>query len=208
MENVFYSCVAGIALVVHLIINWKQLFDWRNIESQTGRREFRVFLICLSFFFVSDILWGVFAGLECPRLLYFDTVLFFLTMALSIYAWTRFIIAYMEMNGGPRWRLQWTGRGLMAFFIAALIVNSFTGSLFTIDAQCMYKAGPLRQVAYILLALLNVYGSGTTLLKFLHSEGIVRRRYKMLFAFGITMAAEILLQLGDPFLPKYSVGRL
>ncbi len=208
MENVFYSCVAGIALVVHLIINWKQLFDWRNLDSHTGGYEFRLFLVCLSFFFVSDILWGVYAGLECPRLLYFDTVLFFLTMALSIYAWTHFIIAYLEMDGGPRLRMLWIGRGLMAFFTAALIVNSFTGSLFIIDAQCMYKAGPLRQVAYILLAVFNVYVSGANLFKFLRSEGVARRRNKMLFAFGITMAAAILLQLGDPFLPLYSVGCL
>ena len=208
MQNYFYSSIAGIALVVHLIINWKQLLDWRNVDSHAGALEFRHFLVCLLFFFVYDVLWGLLAEFKCFRLLYIDTVLFFLTMALSIYAWTRFIIAYLEMDGRPRDRLLWTGRGLLAFFIVALVVNGFTGGFFSIDANCVYAAGPLRQLAFALLAAFNVYGSIATLLKFLRSKGAIRRHNKMLFALGITMAAAILFQLGDPFLPLYSIGSL
>ena len=36
MQNFFYSSIAGIALVVHLIINWKQLLDWRNVKTHAG----------------------------------------------------------------------------------------------------------------------------------------------------------------------------
>ncbi len=208
MQNYFYSSIAGIALIVHLIINWKQLFDWRKGVSRAGTLEFRHFLVCLSLFFVFDVLWGILAELKCPRLLYADTVLFFLTMALSIYAWTRFIVVYLEMDGGPRGHLLWTGRGMMAFLIAALVVNGFTGLFFTINAQCVYAAGPLRQLAFVLLAVFNLYGSGMTLLKLRHSKGAIRRRNKMLFAFGITMALAILIQLGDPLLPLYSIGCL
>ncbi|MBP5639587.1 MAG: response regulator [Victivallales bacterium] len=208
MQYLFYTSVAAIALIVHLIINWKQLFDWRNVKSRAGALEFRHFLVCLSFFFLSDVLWGILAGLECPRLLYIDTVIFFLTMAFSIYTWTRFIVAYLEMDGRPRDRLLWTGHGLMVFLIIALVVNVFTGSFFTIDTQCVYTAGPLRQLAFALLVAFNIYGSGMTLLKLLHSEGAICRRNKMIFTFGITMAVAILIQLGDPLLPLYSLGCL
>ena len=88
----FYTSIAGIALVVHLIINWRQLVDWRNAKSRPGALEFRYFLISLVLFFVSDILWGIFAALKCPRLLYSDTLLFILTMALSVYASPPFIV--------------------------------------------------------------------------------------------------------------------
>ena len=89
----FYSSIAGIALVVHLIINWRQLVNWRSVNSRAGANEFRHFLVCLLFFFVWDVLWGVFAHLKWSRLLYADTVVFFMTMALSVYAWTSFIAA-------------------------------------------------------------------------------------------------------------------
>ena len=208
MRFFLYSCIVGIALGVHLIINWKQLFSCRHVNSRAGVREFRHFLICLTVFFVSDILWGILAGWKCPPLLYLDTVAFFLTMALTIYAWTRFIISYMELDGRPRGRLLWTGRGLLAFFIASLLVNAFTGKFFAIDSQCVYSPGPLRQLAFTLLAMFNLYGAGVTLLKMLNSKGATRRHNKMIFALCITMATAILLQLGDPFLPLYSLGYL
>ena len=134
----FYTSIAGIALAVHLIINWRQLVDWRELKSRPGALEFRHFLFSQVFFFVSDILWGIFAELKCPRLLYADTLLFFLTMALSIYAWTRFIVAYMELDGAPRGRVLWTGRGMLAFFCAALVVNGFTGSFFVFTGSIRF----------------------------------------------------------------------
>ena len=204
----FYSSIAGIALVVHLIINWRQLVNWRSVNSRAGANEFRHFLVCLLFFFVWDVLWGVFAHLRWNRLLYADTVVFFMTMALSVYAWTSFIAAYLKMDGRLRAYLLWAGRGLLAFFAIGLVVNGFTGIFFTVDPQCVYKAGPLRQLAFVLLIAFNALNSVVTLLKLLRTEGAIRRRYKMVFAFGITMTAAIVIQIGDAFLPLYSIGCL
>ena len=204
----FYTSIAGIALVVHLIINWRQLVDRRNVNARAGAIEFRQFLVSLLFFFVSDILWGIFAELKWSRFLYADTTVFFVAMALSIYAWTRFIATYLKMDGRPRAHLLWTGRGFLAFFAVALVVNGFTGIFFTVDAQCVYKAGPLRQLAFALLVVFNALNSVVTLLKLLRTEGATRRRYKMVFAFGVTMTAAIIIQIGDAFLPLYSIGCL
>ena len=204
----FYSSIAGIALIVHLIINWQQLVDWRNAKSRLGGTEAMRFLLGMSAFFVVDILWGVFAGSAWPRLLYIDTNLFFLMMALSIFFWTRYVVAYLELDGWSRGCLLWTGRGMLAFFIAALVVNGFTDSFFSISAQGVYSAGPLRQLVLVLLVAFNALCSGLTLLKLLRTEGALHRRNKMVFAFGIAMTAAILLQLADPFLPLYSIGSL
>ena len=87
-------------------------------------------------------------------------------------------------------------------------MNGFTGIFFTIDSQCVYKAGPLRQLAFVLLIAFNALNSVVTLLKLLRTEGAIRRRYKMVFAFGITMTAAIVIQIGDAFLPLYSIGCL
>ena len=204
----FYSIASGIALIVHLIINWQQLTNWRGVKSHPGALEFKHFLVCLTFFFVADIMWGILAELKCQSLLYSDTILFFMMMAFSVHAWTRFVVVYLNMSGGTRRCLLWTGVGLMAFFIAALLVNVFTGSFFTVNDQCVYKDGPLRQLAFSLLVAFNALGSALTLHKLLRTEGATSRRNKMVFAFGITMMAAIILQLMDPFLPMYALGCL
>ena len=204
----FYSIVSGIALGVHLVINWHQLVDWRNVRVRVGALEFRHFIVCLSVYFVTDVLWGVFAGLKWPRVLYADTVVFFIAMALSVLTWTRFAVTYLKLGGRTRGCLLWAGHGLLVFFIAALVVNGFTGIFFRIDSQCMYAAGPLRQLAFSLLAAFNALSSVMTFHKLRHTKGAVRRHNKTVFAFGISMTAAILIQLCDPLLPLYSIGCL
>ena len=203
-----YSVIAAIALCVHLIINWQQLADWRKDKSRLGARECSRFLICLSVFFVSDILWGIFAGLKLPRLLFADTTFFFITMVLSACLWMRYMVVYLEMEGRLRRCLLWAANGLLAFFAATLTVNSFTDIFFSVSADGQYTSGPLRNVVYVLLIAVNLFGSGLTLVKLLHTDGAIRRRNKMAFAFGITMTAAIALQFADAFLPLYSIGSL
>ena len=204
----FYSIVSGIALCVHLIINWHQLVNRPSDKAHVGALEFRRFLVCLSVFFVTDVLWGVFAAFKWPRVLYADTFVFFVAMALSVLTWTRFAVAYLDLEGRARSYLLWSGCGMMAFFIAALILNGFTGIFFTIDSQCVYTAGPLRQLAFALLAAFNAIASAMTLHKVFRTKGKTRRHNKMVFAFGVSMTAAILIQLGDPLIPLYSIGCL
>ena len=203
-----YSVIAGISLAVNLIINWKQLFDWRSARSRPGALEFKALLASLTVFFVTDVLWGVLETLRVRALLYANTLLFFATMALSVYFWARFIVAYLEMDGGSRRRMLWVGQGILAFFVVALVANVFTGHFFTIDAQGVYSAGLLRLVAFVLLAAFNAYGALGTLFMIPRTRGAIRRHNKMLFSIGITMSAAILLQIGDPFLPLYGLGAL
>ena len=208
MDNYLYSSISGIVLVVHLIINWRQMFQRPQVKSDATAVEFRRFLICLLFFFVLDILWGIFAALKWPHILYVNTILFFLMMALSVFAWTRCVIAYLGVGGWLRRYMLWTGLGVFMFFIVALIVNFFTGSFFQISAQTIYKEGPLRNIALLLLAAFNGIRAGLTLFRSLRTEGALRRRNMMVFAFGITMFVAILVQFFDPFLPIYSIGCL
>lgn len=208
MDNYLYSSISGIVLVVHLIINWRQMFQRPQVKSDATAVEFRRFLICLLFFFVLDILWGIFAALKCPHILYVNTILFFLMMALSVFTWTRCVIAYLGVGGWLRRYMLWTGLGVFMFFIVSLIVNFFTGSFFQISAQTIYKEGPLRNIALLLLAAFNGIRAGLTLFRSLRTEGALRRRNMMVFAFGITMLVAILVQFFDPFLPIYSIGCL
>ena len=204
----FYSIVSGIALCVHLIINWRQLIGRHNPKSRAWVPEFRPFLICLSLFFVSDVLWGVLAELKCSRLLYADTIFYFLALALTVCAWTRYVVAYLDMAGRMRTCMLWAGHGLLAIFVAVMILNGFTNCCFYVNAQGEYVTAYLRHLMLILLVAFNAFSSWLTLAKMKHSEGVVRRHNKMVLAFGITMMVAIILQFMNPFLPLYALGCL
>ncbi|MBE6371214.1 MAG: response regulator [Lentisphaerae bacterium] len=203
-----YSTIAAVALVINLIINWDHLAGWRNPVPLPGAKECSRFLICLTFFFVSDVLWGIFARFNLSALIFADTTFFFLMIALSIYTWTRYLIVYLELDGWLRGSLQWCGIGLLALITAGLTVNCFTGIFFTINAEGVYVSGPLRHLVYGLLIAFNMFGSAVTLVKLLSTEGVMRRRNKMAFIFGVTMTVAIVLQFSDAFLPLYSLGSL
>ena len=204
----FYAIVSGIALVVHLIINWRFLFCRQGDMERVGEPEFRRFLTFLSLFFVADVLWGILAELKMSRLLYVDTILYFLAMAMTVCAWARFVVAYLEMGGWPRACMLWLGRGLQAFFFAAMVFNVFSSGCFSINAQGEYMAAALRHVMLALLVAFNALNSGLTLMKLLHTDGAMHRRNTMVFAFGITMILAIVFQYLNPFLPLYALGCL
>ncbi|MBQ9344550.1 MAG: response regulator [Kiritimatiellae bacterium] len=208
MKDNIYMIVAAIALVIHLIINWRELTNWQRNENRAGAREFQHFILALLVFFLTDVLWGMFDGLKWPGMLYFDTLMFFLMMSLSVYFWTRFIAAYLSMVGWPRRRLLWTGRIILGTFVVALATNVFTHHFFTVDAQGQYLPGPARQMVFWLLAAFNVYVSLMTLLQLPRTQGALHRRNRMLVILGLVMTAAIIFQLQDPFLPLYGLGAL
>ena len=210
MQNYFYFYTAftGLALLVHLIVNWHQLADWRSLGARRGALEFRLFLVSLMLSFVSDVLWGVFAEMRHSVLLYADTVFYFTMMALSLYAWTRFVLTYLKMTGMARASLLWIGRSVLAFFLVVLVLNGFNSCLFTVDAAGEYHTGPMRNIAHVLLIVFNAYGSGLTLKHLLRAQKEDRRHGKMVFTFGVTMMTAISLQFSNALLPYYSIGCL
>ena len=208
MENYFYfySAFAVLSLLVHVIVNWHQLANWRNLNVHVGAFEYRIFLLCLLISFVSDVLWGICAEMNMPTLLYAGTFLYFIMMALTPCTWTRFVVMYLGMSGPMRACMLWAGRLVLSFFVVALAFNIFNSCLFSVDANGVYGTGPLRNLAHILLLVFNVYGSILTLARLMSAKGRSRRHSKMVFAFGVTMAMSLSFQFFNPLFPYYSIG--
>ena len=205
---IFYSIVTFIALAVHFVVNWPLLVGWRNNKARAGALDFRIFLICLLLFFLSDFMWGLFSGMVCPRLLYADTVFYFLVMSLVVHAWARYVVAYLDMDGWSRRCLIWSGRGMLAYFIVGLTINAFTGSFFAIDDKAVFSAGPLRYAAFFLMIAFNALVCGLTCARLRRSEGALRRRNKVVLAFALAMTVAISLQIYNPLLPFFALGCL
>ena len=89
MQNYTYSVFSMVALVLHLIFNRNLLFGPR-IETAHGKR-YRLFLVGVLAYYVTDAMWGVFAGLRWLVPWYVDTLFFFLSLVAFVFLWGKFV---------------------------------------------------------------------------------------------------------------------
>ncbi|MCQ2389890.1 MAG: ATP-binding protein [Kiritimatiellae bacterium] len=173
-------------------------------------KEYRAFLICLSAYYLVDSLWGVLAGMGATTILYFDTVFYYLLVAVSVFLWSRYAVAYLGIHDWRAKLLRISGRILFAFHVVALGLNFFNGSFFSFTEQGAYVAGPLRHVALCLLASFNLLSAAFALAQVLHTQvsSTRHRRHLTILIFCLTMTLASILQVLWPLLPLYAIGCL
>ena len=135
-----YSSAGLLALVINLIINHDVLLGRFILKRVPARRSYRQFLVAITLYFATDIAWGLLYERGLIGLTYVDTVLYFLTMALSILFWTRYVIDYLQDRGAFGKLLSGAGWLVFTFECAALLVNFFRPVLFSFDAAGNYQA--------------------------------------------------------------------
>ena len=206
MQGYMYSIFSIAALVIHLIINFDLLTGRGSVTAHGGR--YRGFLFGTLAYYLTDAGWGIFAGLGWTRLLYADTVFFFLSLVAFVFMWCRFVVAYLDLGRWTTRILSWYGYALLAFNLAALAANPHTHCFFHLDAVGHYRTGGARDLAFVLLIAFIVLIALFVLGKALASRDSVRRRSMMVFMFCITMAVAIVLQIIWPLTPFTSLGCL
>ena len=206
MQGYMYSIFSGAALVIHLIINF-DLLAGRGMDTAYAVR-YRGFVMGVLAYYVTDAVWGIFAGLGWRRLLYADTVLFFLALVVFVLMWGRFVISYLGLGKRAERILGWSGYALLAANIAALAANFFTKCFFYIDADGVYQVGKLRNPAFCLLVAFLVLTATFVFRKAVVSRDSVRRRGMMVFQCCITMAVAMVLQIILPLTPFTALGCL
>jgi len=206
MQGYTYSIFSSVAVAIHLIINFS-LLAGRGIETERGRR-YRGFLFGVLVYYVTDAAWGIIAGLGWTRLLYVDTIFFFLSLPVFLFMWCRFVIAYLGLGRRSTRLLSWSGYALLAFNVVMLTANFFNGCFFSFDEKGTYLFGDKRYLAFALLIALNALIAVLSLAKGIGNRGSVRRRSMMVFMFVCTITAAIVLQIVWPLTPFTSLGCL
>ena len=207
MQDYIYSVIAFVAMVIHLIINSKHLPD-RMVAAARGAREYRVFLKGVFAYYVVDAGWGVFAGLGWTKVLYVDTMFYYVAIAVSVLTWCHFVAVYLELGKWTARALSWFGYALLVLYVVLLTVNVFNSCLFHFDAQGRYVAGFNRLLIFYPLVALNVLMGGFVFARALGSHGLVRRRNIVTLIFCFTMAVAIVFQIIWPLWPYYALGCL
>ena len=204
----YYASFGLLALILHLIINTEILRKKAEEIDSVAIKRYRKFLYIIMLYYITDVLWGLLIESGIVVLAYADTVLYFVSMAMSVLVWTRFVVEYTERRGLKSASLIYAGWVIFAFTLISLAINFITPVIFTIDANRGYVPGVARYFIFIILFLLQTVLSIYSVFVSERSEGKDRIHYATIAASGVGMAFFIVLQTLYPLLPFYAVGCL
>ncbi len=203
-----YASFGILAVILHFIINKEIIRDMFKRRLQGAYYRYGQFLRAILIFYIADLLWGFLVDLKLRTLAYWDTVLFFAMMALSLLLWTRFVVAYVNAHGIRSNIFIAAGWCIFVFVLLHLIVNIFNPIVFMFTEKMVYIPGRAR---YIFLSAQIILFVSISLHSFLVSRkrsGEQSMHYLTIGVTGAVMALCVLLQSLDAFFPFYTVGCL
>lgn len=200
-----YSVFVIVALTIHVLIN---IVTFIKKDNVVANKQYRMFMVAVAAFYLTDILWGIFESSKNSVALYVDTIIYFLMMGATIWFWTNFIVNFLEGNKAFSLVLRIVGGLFFLAEVVLLIVNIFVPTLFTVDENAVYTAYATRDIMLWLqiglYALITIY-----CVVFIVTKKVTNYlRYIGISLFGAVMIACIAVQLGDPYIPFYSIGCL
>ena len=202
----YYSSIGVLALLVLLIIHYDILKSSDKTEKPQSWRSYKFFILSIMIFYIADILWGLFYTLKIRPLMYIDTNLFFITMMLSVFLWTRYVAAYLNENNLFSKLLKYAGIAIFIYEIIILIINFFIPIVFEFDKDGLYLTYKARfinlAIQIVLFILTTVYMAIVTY----KSNKKEKMRHHTVSFFGFVMIVFIILQAKYPFMPLYSIG--
>jgi hypothetical protein len=202
----WYALVGVLAIAVLIIENSDILFSRGDSQRFPEIIIYRRFLYGILAYYITDALWGFLDSMQLYSLLYLDTVVYYVAMAVGVLFWTQYVVIYLGGDNTFSRFLTIAGRFCFAAVITITVINFFTPILFWFDESGTYHACPLRHVQLVFQIFLLIQTSVYALIVIRHSEGATRKRYRTICMFGLVVAILLLLQLPYPFLPLYTIG--
>ncbi len=201
----YYSGFGILIVILHLIINYDVLRKGRD-KSDLPHYRYRQFLNALLVFYVTDLLWGFLVDLGNRTLAFADTEVFFFMMALSVFLWTRYVVAFVDKKGTRSNMFLGGGWSILLFALILLIINIFRPILFTFTADTQYYALPGRHILLVLQLLLFISISIYSFFVSRKATGRDRVHYMAVAVSGGVMTVLIVIQSFFPFAPFYTIG--
>ena len=210
----YYASIGMLSIIVHIIINFAALKKKHKAETKATRSRYRHFLYGVMLYYVADISWGLFYDNRWIALTYADTMLYFMSMVLSVLLWTRFVVAFIDNSGRFGKFLLAGGWIIFLFQIIALIINFFVPIVFGFGDNKEYQPGITRFVTLVLQMILFLTTSIYTLIIASSTKGEARAHHRLLrgcyvsvYPVAIILPADAVLfhrlfvrHLHDPFL--------
>lgn len=208
----YYASIGMLSLIVHVIINFEALKTPQKTSQNTSqivtRQRYRMFLFGVMFYYVTDVLWGTFddAGIVVPA--YILTIVYFMSMVLSVLLWTRFVVSYLDTKGLFSKTLLYSGWVIFIYEIIALIINFFVPVVFAYGEDNKYIPGQARYITLFIQMGLFLMISIYTIVFTVKSDGETKSHHRTIGFSGIVMTLFIALQTIHPHMPFYAMGCL
>lgn len=204
----YYSSIGMLAIILHLIINIDHVFSRPNVRRVKVAAAYRYFLLSVLLYYFSDACWGVLLDLGIIPLVYADTVIYFLSMGLTVLLWVSYIALTLELD--KKWDSILKGVGWVIFGseVLALIINFFVPIMFWFTPEGEYKASSARYVILYVQVVLFTCIAFDTLIKAKRLNGPGKSHHNAIGISGAIMAVFIVLQAQFPLMPFYAVGCL
>ena len=202
----YYTSIVLLAAAILMIENHDILFEGDDGQNPSVRKKYKQFLCVVLTYYAVDALWGLFDSLHLAFWLYADTVIYFIALASGVFLWTRFVVAYLADENAFSRFLSRAGQIFFAAVLATTVLNFFTPILFWIGKDATYYASDARYALLAIQILLFLLASLYTLRAMVQVQGPLRKRYRTVCLFGLTMALLLSIQWSYPFLPLYTVG--
>ena len=202
----YYSAIGMIAIAIFVIINHKIIKAGQNIDGAGG--AYQKFIFTSLLYFVTDVMWGILSNLKLAALLYADTVIYYIAMALTVVFLCNYVIKYLELQSAFGKFIKTFGYVFAAAEFVLLLINHFIPIFFRVYSDATYQAFVYRYLALymqVFLCLLLVIQTGIVMIG---ATGDIKKRYFTIFSFCLVMAAAIIAQILYPLLPIYAVGLL
>ena len=94
----YYSVIGMIAIVLHLIMNHEYIKIDKNQDEI--KKAFRKFVFASLMYFITDVLWGIINSFKLATLLYVDTFVYYISMALTIAYLCNYVTEYLHLRSG------------------------------------------------------------------------------------------------------------
>ena len=210
-----YAIVSGLALILNFIINRDVLEDiTEKLRKPKDKRQasnrYGYFVIAASCYFLVDFVWGLLyenrqkSGIY--PFLYIDCVLYFLFMYITVLAWIRYIVAYINKDRIRSRVLLYATRILFIFAVVYLFINLYNPLIFYFDEGNNYIKGTGRYIAFLMQIVLY-FVTSTYMLYIGHkSVGKEKIRYTAVGASCLAMEVFILFQLFEQNQPFYAMA--
>lgn len=202
----YYSVIGIIAIILHLIMN----HDFIVVDKKHNdiSRTFRNFVLASLLYFISDALWGIFDLMKMTPLLYLDTIIYYISMALTIAYLCHYVTLYLHLDSGLGKFIRVFGQAFATLEVVLLIVNHFNHIFFWIHPDGTYEAFAYRYIALymqVLLCLLLTIQTGIVMVK---ASVDAKQRCFTILLFCVAMGVAVALQILNPMLPTYTIGLL
>ena len=91
-----YSIIGIIATIILLIINRDVLWVRKDQTVSETNRNYRLFLLGVLGYYITDLLWGMLESQRLSTLLFIDTTIHFTAMVWAVMMWTQYVVSYLN----------------------------------------------------------------------------------------------------------------